>query len=145
MIMEVLDGYIGRLKTACIDNRSKSKPQSESALVIFQSFVGSFIGILILSRIDKIFAFDNIDKVMIVGSFGAQATLIFATPSSPLAQPWNCIVGNGLSGIIGVSIYKLFDGPFGPIEDTFWLASACAVAISIAFMQLTRSLHPPGS
>ena len=31
------------------------------------------------------------------------SVLLFAVPTSPLAQPWNVIVGNTLAGIIGVA------------------------------------------
>ena len=30
---------------------------------------------------------------------GASAVLVFAVPSSPLAQPWNCVVGNTVSAL----------------------------------------------
>lgn len=114
-----------------------------SYFVIFQAFVGSFVGILVLSYIDYKFILEDSDFIMIVGSFGAQAVLIFATPNVPLAQPWNCIIGNGVGSFIGVSCYKIFYNTVEHIEDWIWVASAAAVSLSIVVMLLTKSLHPP--
>ena len=41
--------------------------------------------------------------VMIVGSFGAQAVILFGATGVPFAQPWNSLVGNVISAFIGVS------------------------------------------
>jgi CBS-domain-containing membrane protein len=74
---------------------------------------------------------------MIVGSFGASAVLIYGAIKSPLAQPRNLIGGHVLSAIIGVGCYQL-------LNQYMWLASAMAVATSIALMHATKTLHPPG-
>ena len=74
---------------------------------------------------------------MLIGSFGASAVLLYGAVRSPLAQPRNLLGGNILSAIIGVTTYLWLGGQ--P-----WLASAVAVATSIAAMHLTKALHPPG-
>ncbi|CAM9166037.1 unnamed protein product, partial [Ectocarpus fasciculatus] len=81
---------------------------------------------------------EHLDLVMIVGSFGAQATLVFAAPHSALAQPWNCIVGNTISATIGVATYTVC------ADEREWVAAACAVSLSITLMMVTHSVHPPG-
>lgn len=132
--------YVNRLFSGIFKTQNLSIP---SLLVIFQAFIGSFVGILVLSYIDYTFLLDKSDFIMIVGSFGAQAVLIFATPNVPLAQPWNCIFGNGVGSFIGVSCYKIFYNTVDNIDDWIWVASAAAVSLSIVVMLLTKSLHPP--
>jgi len=38
-----------------------------------------------------------------IAPMGASSVLLFAVSTSPLAQPWNVIVGNTLAAIIGVA------------------------------------------
>jgi CBS-domain-containing membrane protein len=75
--------------------------------------------------------------VLIVGSFGASAVLIFGAIKSPLAQPRNFLGGHILSALIGVTAHKL-------LPAHIWLAGAVAVATAIGLMHLTKTLHPPG-
>jgi CBS-domain-containing membrane protein len=112
-------------------------------LHIFYAFIGSFVGILVLSFLDQYSVLQKSDVVMIVGSFGAQAILIFATPNVPLAQPWNCIFGNAIGATVGVSSYKLFKAMVNEVDDWIWTTSAVGVSVSIVVMMLTKSLHPP--
>lgn len=72
----------------------------------------------------------------IVAPMGASAVLVFAVPSSPLAQPWSVIGGNTLSAIVGIGVSMVLG--HGP------LAAGLAVGLAIAVMSLTRCLHPPG-
>ncbi|WP_229792469.1 HPP family protein [Cognatilysobacter bugurensis] len=67
---------------------------------------------------------------------GATAVLLFAVPSSPLAQPWPVIGGNTVSAVVGLLV-----GALVPDER---LAAGAAVACAIAVMSLLRCLHPPG-
>jgi CBS-domain-containing membrane protein len=135
-----LDLYIQRI----IQNISKAQDIPLPTLWnIFYAASCSFFAILLLSYINYTILFDKSDFVMIVGSFGAQAILIFTTPSVPLAQPWNCIVGNFIGATIGVSSYKLFKIMVDDFEAWIWIASAVAVSFAIIAMLLTKSLHPP--
>lgn len=103
---------------------------------VMWSWLGSFLGISAVSYFHFNILTES-DLVMIIGSFGASAVLIYGAIKSPLAQPRNLIGGHVLSAIIGVFCYQTFHGQM-------WLASALAVATSIAVMHLTRTLHPPG-
>lgn len=103
---------------------------------IFWSFLGAFIGIAMISFFQSRFLFDT-DNVFLIGSFAASSVLVFGAIQSPLAQPRNLILGNFISAIVGVTVYKIF-------PETIWLSAPLAVALSIVVMQLTRSLHPPG-
>lgn len=72
----------------------------------------------------------------LVAPLGASAVLVFAVPSSPLAQPWSVVGGNTLSALIGIACCKW-------VPDAT-LAAALAVGLSIALMLALRCLHPPG-
>ena len=100
------------------------------------TFIGAFIGISSLGYLQGT-QFGQTDNILLIGSFGATAVLIFGATNSPLAQPRNLIFGHLISAIIGVTIYKL-------IPDNMWLSSALAVSLSIVAMQITKTLHPPG-
>jgi CBS domain-containing membrane protein len=70
-----------------------------------------------------------------IAPMGASAVLLFAVPSSPLAQPWSLVGGNLVAALIGVTCARW-------VPD---LALACALAgaLAIAAMFPLRCLHPP--
>jgi CBS domain-containing membrane protein len=70
-----------------------------------------------------------------IAPMGASSVLLFAVPASPLAQPWNIMVGNTLAAMIGVTCAQYIASP----TEAFSLA----VALSIVLMMTTDSLHPP--
>lgn len=103
---------------------------------IMWSWVGAFIGVAAVSFI-HFNLISETDLVMVIGSFGASAVLIYGAINSPLAQPRNLIGGHVFSALIGVTCYKLF-------PSNLWIASAISVATAIAVMQATDTVHPPG-
>jgi len=103
---------------------------------IIWSWVGSLIGIGSVGFLDECFC-EGTNLVLIIGSFGASAVLIFGAIKSPLAQPRNLLGGHILSALIGVCAYNLLPFPA-------WVVAAIAVATSIAAMHATKTLHPPG-
>lgn len=76
------------------------------------------------------------DLPIIVAPLGASAVLIFAVPSSPLAQPWPVIGGNVLSVLVGVAAFNTCPNSA--------VAAGVAVGGAILVMSLLRCLHPPG-
>jgi len=70
-----------------------------------------------------------------IAPMGASSVLLFAVPNSPLAQPWNVIIGNILAGVIGVTCTQL-------LADST-TAFSLAVGFAIFMMMTTDSLHPP--
>jgi CBS domain-containing membrane protein len=72
---------------------------------------------------------------MLVAPMGASAVLLFALPSSPLAQPWSIIGGNLVSAALGVTCAQWISDPM--------LASAVAIAAAIGAMMALRCIHPP--
>jgi len=114
----------------------KKSPPLVNLFEIIWSWIGAFLGISSVA-----YAHYNIlsqtDLVMIIGSFGASAVLIYGAIESPLAQPRNLIGGHFFSALIGVAAYQLFN-------SHMWLSAAVAVATAIAIMHATKTLHPPG-
>jgi len=76
------------------------------------------------------------DLPIIVAPLGASAVLVFAVPSSPLAQPWPVVGGNTISTLLGVCAFHL-------VPDAT-VAAGVAVGGAILLMSLLRCLHPPG-
>jgi len=102
----------------------------------FWAFLGSFVGMAIIAWL-QYKAFPQQDLVFLIGSFGASSVLVYGVIQSPLAQPRNLIGGHLVSAIIGVTMQKL-------LPDMIWLSAPLAVSFSIVFMQITKTLHPPG-
>lgn len=111
-------------------------PPSVDFFEIAWSWIGAFLGIAPVAILNY-YMFKGTDLVMIIGSFGASAVLIYGAIRSPLAQPRNLMGGHVFSAIIGVAAYNLMDAHV-------WLAAPIAVATAIAVMHATKTLHPPG-
>jgi CBS-domain-containing membrane protein len=115
---------------------SGQSPPKVSLIEVLWSWIGSFLGI----AADSLTHYKMLDQtglMMIIGSFGASAVLIYGAIRSPLAQPRNLLGGHILSAFIGVTAFQW-------LGDQFWLAAAVAVSTSIALMHLTKTLHLPG-
>jgi len=67
--------------------------------------------------------------------FTTSIVLVIAAPENQQAQPRNILGGHILSALCGLGVLAFFG-------STPWLA-ALAVGVSIAAMQVTRTLHPP--
>ena len=111
-------------------------PPAVSLIEIFWSWIGAFLGMAVVALINFNLIGET-DLVMVIGSFGASAVLIYGAVKSPLAQPRNLIGGHVISAIIGVAAYKL-------LSPQMWLASSVSVATAITVMHATKTLHPPG-
>lgn len=96
--------------------------------------IGALLGLLCTEWISRLALGESIP--WLIAPMGASAVLLFAVPSSPLAQPWSILGGNLVSALIGVACAKLVGGT--------GLAAALAVALSIGVMFQLRCLHPPG-
>lgn len=102
----------------------------------FWAFIGSFVGIGIIAYLQSK-TLPHSDVIYLIGSFGASSVLVYGVIQSPLAQPRNLIGGHLVSAIIGVTVQKL-------APDVLWITAPLAVSLSIVFMQITKTLHPPG-
>lgn len=114
---------------------TKSPPMVSFSEVLW-SWIGAFCGITVVGYLNYEI-FEKIDLILIIGSFGASAVLIYGAIKSPFAQPRNLIGGHVISAIVGVTSYQF-------LNQHIWLACAIGVATAIALMHLTKTLHPPG-
>lgn len=102
----------------------------------FWSFIGSFVGIMLIAFFQSNYLSDY-ENIFLIGSFGASSVLVYGVIQSPFSQPRNVLGGHIFSAIIGVTAVKLFPG-------TIWLSAPLAVSSAIVVMQFTRTIHPPG-
>ncbi|MBU4609800.1 HPP family protein [Achromobacter sp. GG226] len=101
-----------------------------------RAITGAGLGLFVVALLCRWWVGADSADIWIAAPLGASAVLIFATPASPLAQPWSVIGGNTLSALVGVACGHLIADPAG--------AGALSVALAIAVMFLLRCLHPPG-
>ena len=100
------------------------------------SFLGSLIGMGFLSWCNS-GIFNRTDNLLLMGTFGASAMLLFGAPHAPFAQPRNVFGGHVVSALMGIAVVTL-------LGDVSHLTPALAVAGAIAAMHATGTLHPPG-
>jgi len=98
----------------------------------------SFLGIFAVTYLSEV-----TNTPLVIASFGASAVLIYDAIDSPLAQPRNIVGGQMISAFVGVTVYKLY-AAWGPDKYYEPAAAATAVALSVMFMDQTKTLHPPG-
>ena len=101
------------------------------------SWLGAFVGIFVISKINHWLNLETQDSLFLVSSFGATAVLIYGVPQAEFSQPRNLVGGHLISALIGISVYK-----FIPLDVE--VLSALAVSLSIVAMHYTCTLHPPG-
>ena len=111
------------------------EPVTVNKVERFRASVGALIGILLTGLLTYFVISPSNMFPLLIAPMGASAVLLFALPSSPLAQPWSIIGGNIVSALIGVTCALW-------VKDIV-LAAALAAGISIAAMFALRCLHPP--
>ena len=97
--------------------------------------IGALFGILVTGTVTRLLLGPGAPLPALVAPMGASAVLLFALPSSPLAQPWSIIGGNLVSAAIGVACAQWIDDP--------QLAASLAIAGAIGAMMALRCVHPP--
>jgi len=129
--LEWFSGYIKKMR-----GTTHGSPPRVSYREVLWSWMGAFLGIGAVALVSD-WLFSGTDNLLMIGSLGASAVLVYGAPRSPLAQPRNLVGGHMLSATVGVLCAQLLGAYPG-------FAEAMAVASAIALMHLTRTLHPPG-
>ena len=126
--------WIGRtfIKSDQKSSHGQGRPLSAGQLIT--AWLGAFAGIGALAGV--VVNFPHLE-LLVIGSFGASAVLLYAAPRAPFSQPRNLIGGHLISALTGVACFKY-------LPDYLVLQEAVAVATAIALMMLTRTIHPPG-
>jgi CBS domain-containing membrane protein len=95
------------------------------------AFMVSLVALDVLTR-------SAVSLPALVPPFGASVVLVFFTPESPGARPWNVLVGQTASAFVAATVlWVLPDAPMAV------QASLAVVGAGLA-MLATRSFHPPG-
>jgi CBS domain-containing membrane protein len=97
--------------------------------------VGALFGLVITGLFSILILGKNPGALWLIAPMGASSVLLFAVPSSPLAQPWSLIGGNLVAAFVGVTCAKLIGEPV--------LAAGIAAAFAIGGMFALRCIHPP--
>lgn len=105
-------------------------PPSPAIREVVWSFVGGFLGIALVAILTA-----NFNMHLLWAPLGATAVLIYGLHDSPVSQPRNVIGGYLICAIGGVVMYNVLGNS--------WFPMALGVALSIATMQITRTVHPP--
>lgn len=98
-----------------------------------QVVVASVGGALAISALA--YAAKSWESLMLLGSFGASALLVFAMPEGPLSRPRSVVGGHVAASAIALICLSCF----GPQ----WWAVGLSTGTAIGLMMLTRTLHPP--
>jgi CBS domain-containing membrane protein len=97
---------------------------------------GVALGLLFAALVARLLGNDP----WLVAPIGASAVIVFALPSSPLAQPWSVIGGNTVSALAGITAVHIVRALHGDML----LATVLGGALATAAMVALRCLHPPG-
>tara|TARA_R110000868_G_scaffold174705_3_gene411558 strand:+ start:1721 stop:2701 length:981 start_codon:yes stop_codon:yes gene_type:complete len=104
------------------------------------SALGGFLGIACVFWLTHLVIaaglLDQSGGVLVIASMGASAVLLFAVPHGALSQPWAVAGGHLISGVIGITCFKLFGNTF--------VIAGLAVGLAIGAMYYLRCIHPPG-
>ena len=105
---------------------------------LIRSCIGAGLGLALAGMLVGMVDHFLPHALFLFAPLGATAVLVFAVPSSPLAQPWNCVVGNTVPALYSLLLLWAF-----PTLSQTSMA-ALAVGGAIAIMLAMRALHPPG-
>ena len=72
---------------------------------------------------------------LLIAPLGSTSVLLFAQPSSPLAQPINVMGGYLIATIVCEVTFQMFPG--------IWVATALSVGLAVIMMRWLRVTHPP--
>jgi CBS-domain-containing membrane protein len=123
-----------------IDKSFIQKPRN----YIIQSLMALAAMLVILSFVEVL------TEAAIVAALGASAFIVFAMPRSITARPRRLIGGHAVGIVCGLVCYYAFlTGPLGELSGEhqllLWFAYALSVALSLFFMTITNTEHPPAA
>ena len=102
---------------------------------VLYGFIFAFATLLILGVVDIVIDV-NFQQPFFIGAWGTISVLAFGTNDAPALRMWNVIVATVFASFVAICFVKFFGATV--------VTRAMAVAISIAFMMWTGSIHPPG-
>lgn len=97
--------------------------------------LGALVGIAATGLVSTLALGSDVNLPLLIAPMGASAVLLFAAPTSPLAQPWSILGGNLVAALCGVTCALVIPEPL--------IAASLAVALTIGCMLMLNCLHPP--
>ncbi|GHJ84845.1 hypothetical protein NliqN6_1247 [Naganishia liquefaciens] len=126
----------------------RDKPWVKKTENVILTFLGAWTALTFIALAARAAPFQARNVPTIVGSFGAEAVLLYAAHNSPMAQPRNIVFSMPVSALIGMGVGKLFamqdDTRFPSEYGKQWASSSTAVALSLLVTQELSVPHPPG-
>lgn len=107
---------------------SRAPSYSLRAGIVACAGVFTIIGVLAIGSF-------NLGLLLLLGSFGSTAVMMFTFPELHFSQPRSVIGGHFICTAVGLAALTLL----GPS----WWSLATAAAVSAALMMATRCMHPP--
>ena len=106
---------------------------------LLRAALGAGLGMAIVGLLAWADRFAHTGLLFLFAPLGATAVLVFAVPSSPLAQPWNCVVGNTLSALWTLTLLHLAPTMplFAPMPQDPPLARLCKAFLRAPSIQAT--------
>ncbi len=102
---------------------------------MLNSVLGCYLSLLILGLLARRF-FPETENLLLMAAFGSSAILIFTVPELITAQPWSAVMGHLIAALVGVFVRENLPLPH-------FASLATAVSLSLFFMFITASIHPP--
>ena len=115
-------------QAAVVHPPSRAPTYTLSQGVLACAGVFTIIGVLAIGSF-------NLGVLLLLGSFGSSAVMVFTFPEIHFSQPRSVIGGHFICTAVGLAALAVF----GPV----WWSLALAAAVSVALMMLTRTMHPP--
>ena len=81
--------------------------------------------------------------VLLLGSYGALATLLFAAPQAPVSQPRMVLGGHAIAILVAIAFDRISEPAYGTAILPREMAVGLAPAVAITAMQILGLTHPP--
>ena len=81
--------------------------------------------------------------VLMLGSYGALATLLFAAPQAPVSQPRMVLGGHAIAILVAIAFDRISEPAYGTAILPREMAVGLAPAVAITAMQILGLTHPP--
>jgi CBS-domain-containing membrane protein len=80
---------------------------------------------------------------LLLGSYGALATLLFAAPQAPVSQPRMVLGGHAIAILVAIAFDRISEPAYGTAILPREMAVGLAPAVAITAMQILGLTHPP--
>ena len=99
---------------------------------MLRATLGATLSVLIVSSLSLYLSDFAHTHHWLVASLAASALLIFLVPTSPLAQPWNIVLGNLVGALTGITCAVLLPHPIAAITMAVCVAMPIMLAHSVS-------------